>query len=313
MSLREEWEDLEDRLFGGESDDRVILKHIVKSLHRMEKKMADESAKLDQALADLATSEQSAEQRVSDALKGLADTVAKLASDETTISTQGQENTDLKAELVKATDEVTKITAQLANVGQPPVPAPSPTPSPTPDPTPDPTPTPPVDPAPAPTPDPAPAPTDPNAPPVTDPSPTPDPTPAPTDPNAPPAVDPNAPPVVDPNVPPAPVDPNAPPAPTDAPPVVDPNAPPAPPVAPTPAPVAKTVYTFDGDPTTVDTNIWGLVGETDKGQGLYTYANDGSPGDQNGAGGGWTVYSKPSPTEVPPASGAFTDGPSQFA
>jgi hypothetical protein len=73
-------------------------------------------------------------------------------------------------------------------------------------------------------------------------------------------------------------------------------APPAPPAPdPTPA-VATSLYTFSGDPTTIDATVWPLAAvETDAVPPvpLYTYSGDTAPGEANGNGldgGAWALY-----------------------
>ena len=73
-------------------------------------------------------------------------------------------------------------------------------------------------------------------------------------------------------------------------------APPAPP-APDPTPiVATSLYTFSGDPTTIDATVWRLAAvETDAVPPvpLYTYSGDTAPGEANGNGldgGAWALY-----------------------
>lgn len=65
-----------------------------------------------------------------------------------------------------------------------------------------------------------------------------------------------------------------------------------------PAPAKQSVYTFDGDPTTVDTTLWVITQEetTDvPPKRLYTYTGDTAPGDAkgDGIGGVWHHYTGP--------------------
>ena len=91
---------------------------------------------------------------------------------------------------------------------------------------------------------------------------------------------------------------------------------PAAPVAPTvpsPSPVetvARTEYTFDGDPTTVDAATWPLAPDkTPEGKPLYYYAGDTAPGDARGDGQGggiWHIYHAPVTPPTPAAVSAPT-------
>jgi hypothetical protein len=91
----------------------------------------------------------------------------------------------------------------------------------------------------------------------------------------------------------------------------DPGAqtpPPPPPPAPSPTGPTQSVYTFDGDPTTVDTSQWVLTEwettETPPRR-LYLYTGDHNPGDKNGdgLGGVWHVYEGATQQVQAPAGG----------
>lgn len=74
---------------------------------------------------------------------------------------------------------------------------------------------------------------------------------------------------------------------------------PAPTPTPTPAGPTKSVYTFSGDPTTIDATVWSASGfETTETPPrlLYYFSGDTAPGDTNGNGqdgGAWVVYTGP--------------------
>lgn len=63
-----------------------------------------------------------------------------------------------------------------------------------------------------------------------------------------------------------------------------------------PVPLPKAVYTFDGDPATVDHAEWPDASQkTGDGAPLFYFSGDTAPGDAkgDGAGGGWHHYSGP--------------------
>jgi len=85
------------------------------------------------------------------------------------------------------------------------------------------------------------------------------------------------------------------------------------PTVPSPSPVetvARTEYTFDGDPTTVDAATWPLAPDkTPEGKPLYYYAGDTAPGDARGDGQGggiWHIYHAPVTPPTPAAASAPT-------
>lgn len=83
---------------------------------------------------------------------------------------------------------------------------------------------------------------------------------------------------------------------------------PAPTPDPPPAPVAaeQSLYTFSGDPSTVDASVWpasGLETAESTPRLLYTNSGDTAPGDTNGNGaddGAWVLYD--GPTQPVPSS-----------
>lgn len=94
------------------------------------------------------------------------------------------------------------------------------------------------------------------------------------------------------DIPATPVDNTSPPAPSADAPGSIPAAPPTdatPPADTTQAPPAPTLYTYDGDPSTVDRAQWPLAGTTPDGKPLFTYAGTPAPGDT----GPWHVYTPP--------------------
>jgi hypothetical protein len=71
---------------------------------------------------------------------------------------------------------------------------------------------------------------------------------------------------------------------------------------------ARSVYTFDGDVSTIDPNVWASAGVvTDTGEALYFYSGDTDPGDVKGDGlaNAWHVYAgvQSAPPVADPAPG----------
>jgi len=81
-----------------------------------------------------------------------------------------------------------------------------------------------------------------------------------------------------------------------------PASPAAPATPAQPAAPHKTLYTFDGDLSTVDHTEWPAAGTSADGKALYTFAGDTAPGDVKGSSGPWHQYAAPS-------ASATTSGP----